>query len=429
MSKHENIIMDERICSRFAMVIGFLKELKEVWSRQHINWRTVVIRQVFKRFFDQMTAQYTNIYIRELGASAVELGAVNSASGLGRAIVSLPLGIIRDIYSVRKVYLFGVALLSLSPLLYALAYRWEFAVPAILISGLCMGLGSCVMYCDLSLPNEDRATGKALCEGIGALPTLFAPATAAFLVTLFGGMDTDGIRPLFWLQFAAQVILLIFVYLKVSELERPKRDAKLANVLRDFGEIFRRGTATKRWLLFLSLNLFTGTILSTFMYPFAHEVKGADQFIIGGITTAMILTEALFSTPLGRLADKMGRKKMFYILTPLFSLANIVLVIAPSPNWLLLAGLLMGFRTVSMFAYGSMTPELVPRDCIGRWRGIIGFFTGLVSIPAPIIGGFIWEHLGPEWVFIIIVAIDLVIRMPLLYTVPETLDRNRNAES
>ena len=77
----------------------------------------------------------------------------------------------------------------------------------------------------------------------------------------------------------------------------------------------------------------------------------------------------------------------------------------------------------------SMTPELVPRDCIGRWRGIIGFFTGLVSIPAPIIGGFIWEHLGPEWVFIIIVAIDLVIRMPLLYTVPETLDRNRNAES
>jgi DHA1 family bicyclomycin/chloramphenicol resistance-like MFS transporter len=143
----------------------------------------------------------------------------------------------------------------------------------------------------------------------------------------------------------------------------------------------------------------------------------------------MILTEALFSTPLGRLADKMGRKKMFYILTPLFSLANIVLVIAPSPNWLLLAGLLMGFRTVSMFAYGSMTPELVPRDCIGRWRGIIGFFTGLVSIPAPIIGGFIWEHWGPEWVFIIIVAIDLVIRMPLLYTVPETLDRNRNAES
>lgn len=169
--------------------------------------------------------------------------------------------------------------------------------------------------------------------------------------------------------------------------------------------------------------MFTGTMMITFRYPYAFEVKGASQFIIGGIATAMILTEAVFSTPFGRLADKIGRKKTFYLLTPLFCMSNILFIFAPSPVYLILAGLLLGFRMIAGFAYGSMTPELVPMDCIGRWRGMIGLFTGLAAIPAPIIGGLIWEHLGPEWVFIIPTLIDLFIRLPLLSTVPETLKK------
>ena len=80
-----------------------------------------------------------------------------------------------------------------------------------------------------------------------------------------------------------------------------------------------------------------------------------------------------------------------------------------------------------MTAIGSMTPELVPRECIGRWRGLISLFTGLVSIPAPIIGGYIWAHLGPAWVFIIPTLIDLLVRLPLIHTVPETLHRKGDA--
>lgn len=406
------------------MVVNFLRDLRAVWGRQHENWRTVVTRQVFNRFFNQMTMAYSNIYIRELGASPIELGAVNSASGLGSTLISLPLGYFQDKYSVRKIYLVGVALLTLVPLLYAVAYRWEFMVPAILIAGLGMRLGSCVIICDLSLPNEDRATGKALCEGLGALPTLFAPTVAAILVTWFGGIKAEGIRPLYWIQFAVRIILLVYVALRVTEVARPIRESKMTNPLADFQEVFQRGTATKRWLLFLSLNMFTSAMMTPFRYPYANEVKGAGPFIIGGITTAMILTEALFSTPLGRLADRLGRKRVFYLLTPIFSLANILFILAPSPGWLLLAGLLMGFRMLSHFAYGSMTPELVPKDCIGRWRGLIGLCTGLATIPAPIIGGLVWEHLGPHWVFIIPTLIDLFVRLPLLYTVPETLNRD-----
>jgi len=68
-----------------------------------------------------------------------------------------------------------------------------------------------------------------------------------------------------------------------------------------------------------------------------------------------------------------------------------------------------------------MTLELLPLEQQGRWGGVLSLFTGLVTIPAPIIGGLIWRELGPMYVFIIPIVFDLFFRVPLLATVPETL--------
>ena len=78
------------------MAAAFIRELKQVWARQKMNWRTVVTRQIFNRFFNELTLQYANIYITLLGASPVQLGAVNSAWGISQSIISIPLGVIRD---------------------------------------------------------------------------------------------------------------------------------------------------------------------------------------------------------------------------------------------------------------------------------------------------------------------------------------------
>ena len=405
------------------MAAAFIRELKQVWTRQKKNWRTVVTRQIFNRFFNELTLQYANIYITLLGASPIQLGAVNSAWGVSQSIISIPLGVIRDRFNLRKIYLFGVGLQILVPLLYALAPNWEIIAIAILISGLGMMVGSCVIICDLSLQQRDRATGKALCEGTGALPTILAPTVAAILITIFGGISIQSIRNLYWIQFVVQVLLFVYVYRNLEDIDRVKRPPIKLNFLMEFGEVFQKGTAVKRWLLFQGINMFCRMMLVTFRYPFVFDVKGGSQYIIGGIATTMLITETIFSTVIGRIADKIGRKKAFYILIPFFSVANLILIWAPSPIWLLVSGFLMGFRMIAAFSYGSMTPELVPPDCLGRWRGLIGFVTGLMSIPAPVIGGFIWERFGPEWVFMLITALDLLVLTPLLYTVPETLEK------
>jgi len=42
-----------------------------------------------------------------------------------------------------------------------------------------------------------------LCDTVAALPRLFAPIVAAFLITMFGGLNVQGIRLLYWIEVEA----------------------------------------------------------------------------------------------------------------------------------------------------------------------------------------------------------------------------------
>jgi MFS family permease len=136
---------------------------------------------------------------------------------------------------------------------------------------------------------------------------------------------------------------------------------------------------------------------------------------------ATVVAQLVFGIPVGRLADKIGRKRIIYLLTPLWYASNLVLAFSPSSVVLVVSAALLAFYTISSGATNAMTLELFPLEQQGKWGGLLGFFTGLVTIPAPIIGGLIWEELGPMYVFVIPIVFDLIFRVPLLATVPETL--------
>lgn len=396
-----------------------LHEIASFWKRQRRNWRIVVIRAIFSRFFIRLTMDYNNIYIRGLGASPLELGSINSVTHVANTVVSAPLGWLHDRYSLRKIFLISLGLFTISPLFYALAQDWAWIGPAMLLAAFAW---PCIVICDVCLRSGDRAMGKALCEVVGSAPSLIAPTIAALLITVFGGLSVEGIRPLYWLQFAGQCALLIYALTQMTEVTRPSSKVGKTSVMGDFREVFERGTALKRWIVFETVGMFITSMTTPFRAPFANEVQAADQFIIGGMASASLLIQVLFATPLGRLADRKGRKKVFYALIPLYWASNLLLVFAPTPEILIASGALLGFHMITNIAVqASIRAELVPIDCIGRWRGILRLFGGLASILASIVGGIVWEVLGPAYVFLIPVAVDVLLRTPLLASIPETL--------
>jgi MFS family permease len=142
---------------------------------------------------------------------------------------------------------------------------------------------------------------------------------------------------------------------------------------------------------------------------------------------AMALVPMLGSIPLGRLADRHGRKKVLLAIAPLAYMGNLFLVLAPASGvgaslCLLAYGVLFGFNSIGMAVASSMVAEIMPREQMGRWIGMVVLFRGLLSIPAPTVGGLIWEHIGPQYVFLAAIGLDAFVRLPLLALTRETLD-------
>jgi MFS family permease len=97
------------------------------------------------------------------------------------------------------------------------------------------------------------------------------------------------------------------------------------------------------------------------------------------------------------------------------------LIYAPSSGFLIAAGALQGFMSMATVVAGAMTYELVPAEQMGRWMGIVRFFRMLLNAAAAYLAGILWDKLGPQYLFITVIGIDLAIRLPLLLGMPETL--------
>ncbi len=390
-----------------------------VWKGQARNWKIVSFRSIFTKFFDKMTIDYTNIYISALGANPVQLGLVNSISHIAWALLSAPFGWFQDRYSLKKIFLVGAALSIVVSLVFATAQNWIMIIPAMLFSTTAMNVGSCLTICDVTLKDQDRSTCKGLCDGTFATLSLFAPTIAAAIITFYGGLTVEGIRPLYWIQLMAGIILLVFPMLTLTEIERPKIQ-KINGIIADYREIFSQGGGLKKWILFTTVHSFSLNMVNPFLQLYAFKIKGANQFVLGWMSTVSLFVLVVFSTLLGGYADKWGRKKIIYLVEPIYAASILLLIFAPSPAYLVLSSALGGFYLIVGFV--SITPmqvEMVPVEHRGRWRGVIGLFNGLLSIPAPAIGGLIWDKLNPSILILIPIILDLMIKIPILTTIQE----------
>jgi len=372
--------------------------------RQKPNYRVTVTRAAVSSLLAGLTAQYDSIYAVLLGASPLQLGLLNSIKGGVSAAMSPPAGWLVDRYGVKRFYVLGIALMAVAVGIYGIAPDWRVLIPAMILMSFSMrftGTG-CSVLCADQLENRDRATGQNACNATASLALVLSPLIAAALVTKWGGLSPQSLRPLYFIQCAGYGLVLLYVAARLQEPIRKglAEESGRVGVLGDFRRIFRNAPHLKRWIAVACLSRMPMAMILPFMYLFANKVKGADQYVLSMMSVAMVAAHVLFGIPLGRLADRLGRKKIIYLLTPLWYTSSIIT--------------------------SSMSLELVPLEHMGRWSGLQGIFAGLLTVPAPLIAGLIWRQIGPAYVFIVPVALDLLLRLPLLATIPETLLRKKN---
>ena len=399
--------------------------------RQQHDWKVTMGRACLERFTYQMVFPYISVYIIAFGATGTQLGIVNSI-GMGVAgLLSLLIGGVIDSIGVRKIYLIGISLLIISYLIYALAWGWAVIIIAMIAYWIGFNFSghSCSVVCGNSLANEDRATGMSFCETLAAgLLGIIGPILGAFLVTKFGGVNVDGIRPLFFISLAGAVVSFLLIYTQLSNRKCGYQSEETSNLIAGLSQIFKQGKALKRMLIISAITFLPMGMVLPFSQVFAHEIKGADQYILGAMVAGFALSPLMAGIPLGRLADRIGRKKVLYLTAPLFWVSNLILLWAPNHAFLVVAGVLQGFIFVNMVLTGAMAFELVPAEHMGRWVGCMRFFRMLLAAGAAFLAGFIWDRFGPHYIFLLVIGLDVLVRIPLLISMPETLKLQRQRE-
>jgi MFS family permease len=262
---------------------------------------------------------------------------------------------------------------------------------------------------------------------MSSFAALLTPIGAAWLISVSGGISIKGLRPLYGVQFVVFCIIFALLVLFFRDTKVEREGSGMQNVLNGFLEVFRQGPDVIRIMFMIAIMELPWSMAQPFLPLFAHQYKAADEFLLGAIAVARMLVPLVFSILIGRLADRHGRKKLLFAIAPLAYLGSLCLIFANGPLMLLASGFLFGFNSINMALATAMSAEIMPKDRMGRWIGIVSLIRGLVSIPAPMLGGFIWNHLGPHYVFVGVICLDLFVRLPLLSSVRETLTRGNGA--
>jgi MFS family permease len=402
-----------------------IKNLVKFIKKQPKPFKVNMARASSNTFLAKLTDQFRSIYVLRLGATPFQLGLVNSIGGIAGAAIALPTGLLADRQGIRKMFLLATPIMTLGSLLFAISFDWIVTIPAMFLTLLATQLLNiaCPMVCGSYLKNKERATGKQLCDTISAIPTLIAPLIAAALITEFGGLSAEGIRPLYFLQAAGFLLVLAFTYKFYFDTLNKQVHPVRSSFAGDMRQVFKKGIAVKRWIVYTFLSSSTYYVSLTYLPAFITEIKYGDEFIVGGITAASMVLPLLLALLLGRAADTFGRKKVLYMTIPLYCTSIFFLIYAQNTTMLLISGVLQGFYLLSTVTQGAITAELLPVSLLGRWYGILNLFRGLASIVAPIIGGSIWITIGPNYIFLFIIFTELSKLTVLWLTVPETLRR------
>jgi len=229
----------------------------DFFQRQKHNYRVGVVRSSVSNFLGGLTSQYNGIYAVNLGADAVQLGSLSSIGSALSALIATPIGWLVDRRGVRPFFLTAIALSASSALLYALAHDWRFLIAAAILGSVSMrliGTSSSVICAD-SVHNHDRVTAQNLCSTLSAVASMVSPLIAAHLVTASGGMDIEGIRPLYYVRFAGYglVFLLVAAKLREPREKHQTRDRASPGIVVAFRQLLANRPMLWRWIAISAL--------------------------------------------------------------------------------------------------------------------------------------------------------------------------------
>ena len=352
-----------------------------------------------------MTTVQIPVYLRELGASVGQVGLFFTLAMIVPLLLGVFGGWISDSIGRLRAILFGSLAGILGYLPFVFAQRWEVVLigPAILAVATSLIQPSFRAYIADSCPEETRGRVFGLSKSFITAAWILTPPLGGFLAMNFGS------RIMFFAAvFFYGIAALIFIFLLRSENKEPAVPSKKPNLksFRDsftqiFPVIFLGGLLT--WIMISDGIRIFATYLSFNLLPvYLSDIGLIDKQGLGLIDGLHGIAWVVAAPIGGWLCDRSSERNSFFFGTAIFLSSFVIFILADSFGLFALSWIIMGIGAALLDpAVNALIALGAPEHLRGVAYALIPAFIGLVALPAPWIGGQIWEVAGPKIPFLV----------------------------
>ena len=163
------------------------------------------------------------------------------------------------------------------------------------------------------------------------------------------------------------------------------------------------------------------TTIANVALPYMQGSLSASLDQISWVLTSYIVAAAVMTAPVGWLADRFGRKKLFIVCVGGFTFASLLCALAQNIEQIVAFRLLQGMCGAALVPLSqSVMLDAYPIEQRGQAMGIWGMGVMLGPIMGPTLGGFLTENYSWHWVFLVNMPVGILTVLGLLVFMDET---------
>ncbi|MDR2036114.1 MAG: MFS transporter [Coriobacteriales bacterium] len=346
-----------------------------------------------------------------LGATPALVGIIEGIAESVASLLKVFSGYVSDRFQKKKLLAFiGYAPGILYKLALLIAGTWAGVLAARVIDRIGKGIRTAPRDVLVSESTDKNNMGRAF--GIHKALDMLGTALGVLIAYLILLNMSNGIdyKLLFGLSLIPAALgLALFSFVKEKKLPRPtkKREAFWKN----FGKI----SGQLRLYLLVSLLFTLGNSSNAFILLKAYAV-GFDTISVILLYLIYSAIASILSIPLGRLSDRIGRKKLLVSGYSTFTLCYLCFGFAPNQGVMIAAFVLYGAYTALITGVErAYIVEISPPELKGTMLGLQATVVGIALLPASIIAGILWDTFNATVPFVFGAALSLVAALLLLF--------------
>jgi MFS family permease len=443
---HRQAEIDKSVVARTiaaCMAIGPIELIRVATPAQRRTLFAAASGWALDAFDAMLYALVLALLMRDLGMSKTTAGLLGTITLLASGVGGMVFGFVADKIGRKRALMASILTYSICSFASGLATSIAMLAAARFVLGLGMGgewnTGATLVA--ETWPTELRAKAIAIVQsswafGFAAAALVAGPVAhyfgwrAVFFVGILPALLTLWIRrgvpeSVMWKRQEGRRSSPSENREKSAAGASPGRSAKFSEL---FSRNYRKHTVA---LLFFNLFcLFAWWGLFTWMPPYLSlpVSQGGRGFNVVGTTSLLVILNLVGMFPgyltFGWAADRLGRRRAFFI----YSLAAALLIpfyaIARTPAALMVMGTLVAFFGTGVFSgSGIMGSEIFPTSLRARALGLTYNGARAMSSVAPLVIGRVGQSKGLAWAFCLCAAAYLLAAL-MTTQLPETRGRN-----